>query len=165
MPSWYGSPSTAHMRSLNKVGTPRNGPSGSAVAATSSRAWSKRGWMTALSSGLSFSIRLIAASTSSTGDSCPVRTSSAWAGASRNARSSVIRQHATATWPHRSRSVVGFTPSPAQQRDRDVVADATGGKGRDVVDAAFDDRLGVVGCCAAHEVGQPLDTELLAGRV
>ncbi len=90
MPSWYGSPSTAHIRSLNNVGTPRNGPPGSAADATSSRAWSKRGWMTALSSGLSFSMRLIAASTSSTGDTCPLRTSSAWAVASRNARSSVM---------------------------------------------------------------------------
>ena len=29
MPSWYGSPSTAESRSLNRIGTPRNGPSGS----------------------------------------------------------------------------------------------------------------------------------------
>src|SRR5215211_4079706 len=165
MPSWYGSPSTAHMRSLNKVGTPRNGPSGSA-AATSSRASSKRGWMTALSSWLSFSMRLIAASTSSTGDSCPVRTSSAWAVASRNARSSVIwgtlRPRARAGPASAGRRLAR---APAQQRDRDVVAEAAGREGRDLVDTAFDDRVGLVGRRPADEVGEALDAELVAGRV
>src|ERR687897_1966460 len=165
MPSWYGSPSTAHMRSLNKVGTPRNGPSGSAAAATSSRAWSKRGWMTALSSGLSFSMRLIAASTSSTGDSCPLRTSSAWAVASSSARSSVM---ARTLRPHGAcgpASRFGLAPPPAQQRDRDVVAQAAGRKRRDVVDATFDDRLGLVVRRRAHEVGEPLYPEFVARRV
>src|SRR5436190_16318927 len=44
--------------------------------------------MTAFSSGLSFSIRTRAASTSSVGDACPDRTSSAWDVASRVERSS-----------------------------------------------------------------------------
>ena len=37
MPSWIGSPSTLQNRSLNKVGTPRNGPSGSSRAAAARR--------------------------------------------------------------------------------------------------------------------------------
>ena len=71
-------------------GTPRKGPFGSSEAAWA-RALSKRGWMTALSSGLSFSTRVIAPSTNSAGLTCPVRTSSACAVASSHATSSLMK--------------------------------------------------------------------------
>src|SRR5688572_4007361 len=90
------------------TGTPRNGPAGARSAAA--RALSKRGWMTALSSPFIFSMRLIAASTSSSGDASPVRTSSACAVASIAASSSVIVETVA----------VG---SPAPQVDRPRVDD------------------------------------------
>jgi hypothetical protein len=55
----------------------------------SRRAFSKSGVMTAFKRGFSFSMRAIAASTSSRGLARRVRTSSAWAVASRSARSDV----------------------------------------------------------------------------
>ncbi len=86
MPSWRGSPSTPQKRSLNRIGTPRNGPAGSGPRAAS-RAESNSGWMTAFSCGSSFSIAVMAASTSSEGVASPRRTSSACAVASSVARS------------------------------------------------------------------------------
>src|SRR3989442_2225322 len=79
------------MRSFRRKGTPRKGPSGSAREAASARAFSKRGMMTAFSSGLVRSMRRIAASTSSAGLAFPRRTSSACALASNQARSSLMR--------------------------------------------------------------------------
>src|SRR5213076_1486152 len=79
------------MRSFSRKGTPRKGPSGSAREAASARAFSKRGMMTAFSSGLVRSMRAIAASTSSAGLAVPRRTSSACALASSQARSSLMR--------------------------------------------------------------------------
>src|SRR5439155_21456202 len=79
------------MRSFSRNGTPRKGPSGSAREAASARAFSKRGMMTAFSSGLVRSMRRIAASTSSAGLAFPRRTSSACALASSQARSSLMR--------------------------------------------------------------------------
>src|SRR5436190_1209012 len=61
------------MRSFSRKGTPRKGPSGSAREAASARAFSKRGMMTAFSSGLVRSMRAIAASTSSAGLAVPRR--------------------------------------------------------------------------------------------
>src|SRR5438094_7441113 len=79
------------MRSFSRNGTPRKGPSGSAREAASARAFSKRGMMTAFSSGLVRSMRAIAASTSRAGLAVPRRTSSACAVASSQARSSLMR--------------------------------------------------------------------------
>src|SRR2546425_2352942 len=79
------------MRSFSRNGTPRKGPSGSVGEAASARAFSKRGMMTAFSSGLVRSMRTIAASTSSAGLAFPRRTSSACALASNQARSSLMR--------------------------------------------------------------------------
>src|SRR5213593_718323 len=79
------------MRSFSRNGTPRKGPSGSAREAASARAFSKRGMMTAFSSGLVRSMRAIAASTSKTGLAVPRRTSSACAVASSQVRSSLMR--------------------------------------------------------------------------
>src|SRR5205809_3110779 len=79
------------MRSFSRNGTPRKGPSGNAREAASARAFSKRGMMTAFSSGLVRSMRRIAASTSSAGLAVPRRTSSACALASSQARSSLMR--------------------------------------------------------------------------
>lgn len=81
MPSYIGSPAECAARSLSRNGTPRKGPSGSSPAAAS-RALSKRGVTTALSSGSRRSMRSIASSTSSAGLASPVRTNSAWAVAS-----------------------------------------------------------------------------------
>src|SRR6516162_7312006 len=90
MPSRNGVPASSAPRSFNKNGTPRNGPSGSAPAAVA-RARSKSSWITAFSCGLSFSMRVIASATSSAGDTCSVRTSSACAVASSHATSSLTR--------------------------------------------------------------------------
>src|SRR3974390_1649652 len=90
MPSCSGVPASSAPRSFNKNGTPRNGPSGSAPAAVA-RARSKSSWITAFSCGLSFSIRVIASATSSAGDTCSVRTSSACAVASSHAPSALTR--------------------------------------------------------------------------
>src|SRR5205809_2303190 len=79
------------MRSFSRNGTPRKGPSGNAREAASARAFSKRGMMTAFSSGLVRSMRRIAASPSSAGLAFPRRTSSACALASSQARSSLMR--------------------------------------------------------------------------
>src|SRR5205085_12574380 len=70
-----------HTACFARNGTPRNGPSGGGAAA-SARARSDRSWITALSGGLSFSMRAIASSTSSTGVTSPVRTAAASAVAS-----------------------------------------------------------------------------------
>src|SRR5262249_48102821 len=78
--------------SLSTKGTPLNGPSGSSPAARSS-ASSNIGVTTALRVGLSRSIRVIAASTSSLASASLRRTSSAWAVASSEVSSSSI------TWP------------------------------------------------------------------
>ena len=86
LPMWYGAPASSPSRSFTTIGTPRNGPSGRLPRACV-RARSNNGWMTALSSPFSFSMRAIAASTSSSGLASPERTSSAWAVASRVARS------------------------------------------------------------------------------
>src|SRR5215831_14070757 len=72
--------------SLRTKGTPRNGPLGSSPDARAS-ASSYIGVTTAFSRGLTRSIRSIAASSSSRGWTWRVRTSSAWAVASWNARS------------------------------------------------------------------------------
>ena len=86
-PACIGSPALRSPRSLSTKGTPRNGPSGSAPSA-SSRALSKRSWMTALSCGLTASMRSMAASTNSRGEASPRRTSSACPQASSRPRSS-----------------------------------------------------------------------------
>ena len=78
MPSWYGSPAVVQVRSFTSSGTPRNGPSAGSAAS----AFSKSGWMTAFRSGLSSSIRRIAASVSSRGEASPEAMSAAWAVAS-----------------------------------------------------------------------------------
>ena len=91
MPLWMGSPAVGANRSLTMNGTPRKGPSGISPAACA-RALSNKGWMTALSSGLSFSMRVIAPSTNSAGVTWPVRTSSACAVASSHAMSSLMRR-------------------------------------------------------------------------
>src|SRR4051812_48861557 len=72
------------------MGTPRNGPSPISPDAACAAAFSDRSWITALSSGFTFSMRLIAASTSSDGEAEPCRTRSACAVASIHARSSFI---------------------------------------------------------------------------
>jgi hypothetical protein len=68
-------------RSLYRIGTPRNGPSGRSPSA-SSRAASNRVRITASSCGLTASIRAMAASASSLGLTSPRRTRSACAVAS-----------------------------------------------------------------------------------
>src|SRR5690348_11737250 len=75
------SPATKQPRSLSRIGTPRNGPSGS-VPAACTRAWSNLVLITASSRGLTASIRAIAASTRSFGLTSPRRTRSACAVAS-----------------------------------------------------------------------------------
>src|SRR5215467_1576527 len=75
------SPATKQPRSLSRIGTPRNGPSGS-VPSASARAWSNLVRITAFSCGLTASIRVIAASTRSFGPTSPRRTRSACAVAS-----------------------------------------------------------------------------------
>ncbi len=90
MPSCIGSPAEWQARSLRRNGTPRKGPWGCAGSAACTRALSKSGWITALSSGLSFSMRVMAASVSSDGVTSPSRTNSAWAVASSRARSSLM---------------------------------------------------------------------------
>ena len=85
MPSWCGSPAT-RAREVLEQERARRGTDRRAVCPAPRRAPARSsGWMTALSSGFSFSMRLIAASTSSSGDASPARTSSACAVASRNA--------------------------------------------------------------------------------
>ena len=86
LPMWCGSPAMAMPRSFSRNGTPRNGPSGS-VPAASRRAASNRSWITALISGFTFSMRSMAASTNSRGDTFPSRTSAACAVASSVLRS------------------------------------------------------------------------------
>ena len=68
------------------------GRAGRSAAAAAARARSSAGWMTAFSCGFSRSRRAMAASTSSRGETSPRRTSSAWAVASRAARSSDMRR-------------------------------------------------------------------------
>jgi hypothetical protein len=80
-PNAVASPATMHPMSFNRIGTPRNGPSGRSAAA-SARASSKRVRMTASSFGFTDSMRVIAASTNSAGLTSPRRTSSACAVAS-----------------------------------------------------------------------------------
>src|SRR5690349_24223901 len=80
-PKAITSPATRQPRSLSRIGTPRNGPSGS-VPAACARACSNRVRITASSRGLTASIRAIAASTRSFGLTSPRRTRSAWAVAS-----------------------------------------------------------------------------------
>src|SRR5262249_15837224 len=87
MPLWMGSPAVAQAKSFKRNGTPRKGPGGKVELRAWVRAFSKSGVITALSCGLTFSIRAIAASTSSSGVTSPLRTSSAWAVASKRARS------------------------------------------------------------------------------
>src|SRR5205823_9684602 len=90
IPSWNGSPAVWQIRSFRTRGTPRNGPSGRSGEDAASLALSNRGWITALSSGLTRSIRSMAASTSSFAVASPRRTSSACAVASSQARSSAM---------------------------------------------------------------------------
>ena len=117
MPSYIGSPAVWAARSLSRNGTPRNGPSGSSPAAAS-RALSNSGVITALSSGFSRSMRAIASSTSSVGLASPVRTSSAWAVASRPAE------------------LTGATyPTSAQVERGDGTAHASGSGGRYIAEA------------------------------
>src|SRR5439155_417365 len=78
-------------RSFKRNGTPRNGPRGKSGAAAWARAFSKSGMMTALSFGLTRSMRAIAASTRAEGVISPRRTRSAWATASRKASLSSMR--------------------------------------------------------------------------
>src|SRR5690349_10969617 len=80
-PKAITSPATKQPRSLSRIGTPRNGPSGS-VPAACARAWSNLVRITASSRGLIASIRPIAASTRSSGLTSPRRTRSACAVAS-----------------------------------------------------------------------------------
>src|SRR6266545_2257057 len=80
-PNAVGSPTTVQPRSLNRIGTPRNGPSGSSPPA-SARASSNRVRITASRCGLTASIRAMAASTRSLGLASPRRTRSACAVAS-----------------------------------------------------------------------------------
>ncbi len=80
-PNAVASPVARHPRSLRRIGTPRNGPSGRPLPA-SNRARSNRVRITASSLGLTASIRAIAASTRSLGPSSPQRTRSACAVAS-----------------------------------------------------------------------------------
>ncbi len=58
-------------------GTPRNGPLGRSVLAAVSRAWSNQRITTALRAGSMRSMRSIAASSSSLGDTSPDATSAA----------------------------------------------------------------------------------------
>src|SRR4051794_5901058 len=76
--------------SLSSIGTPRNGPSGSSPDA-SVRAASNRSRSTASSCGFTFSMRAMAASTSSAGLTSPRRTSSACSVASSHVVSVTIR--------------------------------------------------------------------------
>jgi hypothetical protein len=79
IPSWKGSPAVWATRSLTTIGTPRKGPSAESAAS----AVSNSGWITAFSSPFIASTRSTAASTSSRGETSPVRTNSACAVASR----------------------------------------------------------------------------------
>ena len=88
MPCWYRSPAECWTPSFTSIGTPRNGPSGSAPRA-SARARSKRVSTSAPSSGSSASMRVIAASTRSSGDASPRRTRPAWSIASSDVSSTV----------------------------------------------------------------------------
>ncbi len=67
LPSEVGSPAISHPRSFTRNGTPRNGPSGIAPAA-SARAASNRSWITALIVGSWRCTLAMASSTSSSGD-------------------------------------------------------------------------------------------------
>src|SRR5215469_3406295 len=109
-PNAVASPATVQPRSLNRIGTPRKGPSGRSPAA-STRAWSNRVRMTASSFAFTVSMRPIAASTSSAALTSPRRTSSACAVASshvvsliRHAALRVVRarfiRHGTPPWRH-----------------------------------------------------------------
>src|SRR5919106_4917185 len=98
MPSCSGSPSEAQTKSFSRNGTPRKGPLGISARMACARAFSKSGVITALSYGLTFSIRAIAASTSSTGFTSPFRTNSAWAIPSRNASSVAIPGSSSRCW-------------------------------------------------------------------
>ena len=92
-------------------GTARRGAAPAAAEPASSRARSKRSWMTALSCGFRRSMRAIAASTSSRALTSPRATSSACAVASRTASSSLrprfpsgsrcVRRATRGTRPHR----------------------------------------------------------------
>ena len=73
MPSWYGSPAVWQARSFTTIGTPWKGPAAGSVAS----AFSKSGWITALSSPFRASTRSIAPCTSSWADTSPERTSAA----------------------------------------------------------------------------------------
>ena len=92
-PSVKRTPSISMARSLSRYGTPANGPAGPTRPAkpvrAASAARSKSGVTTAFSTGFSASIRSMAAVTSSTAVTWPVRTSPAWAVASSSASSPV----------------------------------------------------------------------------
>src|SRR5271170_4642805 len=102
MPSWKGSPAEWQARSFSSSGTPRKGPSGSVPRAAAS-AFSERSVMTALSCGLSASMRFSASSTSSAGETSPERTSSACAVASRFANSGMGAAYITLAPPTTNR--------------------------------------------------------------
>src|SRR3954447_2315690 len=119
--------------SLSSIGTPRNGPSGSSPAA-SVRASSNRSRRTASSCGLTFSMRAMAASTSSAGLTSPRRTSSACPVASSHVVSVTSRKVAglrpgTATSPSAlvrpSRVVPGWVVVPAARWETTMSAPST----------------------------------------
>jgi hypothetical protein len=86
MPAQYGRPASAPPMSFMSVGTPANAPASGAAAAL--RPSSNARWITEPSCGSSRSMRPIAASTSSRGDTSRRRTRSAWAVASSAAKAS-----------------------------------------------------------------------------
>src|SRR5262245_54960138 len=90
LPLASGSPADAQIRSFSRKGTPRNGPLGSSGERAAARAFSNSGVTTAFKVGFTFSIRSIAASTSSIASASPSATSFACAPASSRARSSVM---------------------------------------------------------------------------
>ncbi len=96
LPSVIGRPASCASRSLSRNGTPRNGadpasdPPPESIAAAASRAASNHRTTTALSAPSSSSMREMAASVSSTAETSPERTSSAWAVASSQRVSAAI---------------------------------------------------------------------------
>src|SRR5439155_10450601 len=125
IPSWNGSPAWWQVMSLTRNGTPAKGapaarPTGRRAA--SSRARSKRGWITAFSWGSTASMRAMAAPTSSAGVISPARTRPARPVASWSPSVSAIRDGRRSTAHGDLEGLAGLHPGDGGGRDRDLHA-------------------------------------------
>src|SRR5581483_4577020 len=125
IPSWKGSPAWWQTTSLTRNGTPAKGAADARPAgmrAASSRARSKRGWMTALSCGSTASMRAMAASTSSRGVTSPARTRPARPVASWSPSVSAISDGRRSAADGVLEGLACLDPGDGGGRDRDLLA-------------------------------------------